>query len=134
MAVEGELGTSLLAQDPHEGNCVFAKSRLILSAVEITVDLSFVAFVGQNLDVLAQFGLRLRSATQQMLEVQLHEAIRSVRFKEASAVLRRLCDGAYQFAGAEVALGELAFGGHGALRFHQMGVSHHLARWRGSDH
>ena len=77
--------------------------------------------------MLTQLGLRLGCPAQEVLEVELNEAVRGIRFKETAAVLGGESDGANQFSGAQIALGVTAFSRHRPLRFHQVGVAHHLA-------
>ena len=68
MTVEGKLRATLLTEDPHEGNRVFTEGRLVFGAIEVAVDLSFVAVIGQDLDVLTELGLRDRARPSRCLK------------------------------------------------------------------
>ncbi len=98
MAVEGHLCPTFFGEDAHVGHRVFTEGVLVLSAVEVAVDLCLVAVVGQDLDVLTQLGLRLGCPAQEVLEVELNEAVRGVGFEETAAVLRGERDGPHQFS------------------------------------
>ena len=86
MTVEVNLRAAAFGEDSSERNCVFTKGVLVFSAIDIAGDFSLIATFGEDLGVLADFGLGLRSSSQEMLEVQLDEAIRGTGFEETALV------------------------------------------------
>ena len=86
MTVEVNLRAAAFCKDPSERNRVFTKGVLVFRAIDIARDLSLIATFGENLGVLADFGLGLRRSSKEMFEVQLDETIRSTGFEEPALV------------------------------------------------
>ena len=102
-------------------------------AVGVAVDLSFIAFVGQPLNVLAQFGLVVGCTTQQMLEVELNKTVGTVFVEEQTAIGVGLGEGGDQTLNGEIAIHVEAFGRAAALFLHEVGIAEYLAVC-GTDH
>ena len=86
MTVEVNLRAAAFCKDPSERNCVFTKGVLVFRAVDVASDFSLIASFGENLGVLADFGLGLRSPSQEMFEAQLDESIWRTGFEETALV------------------------------------------------
>ena len=117
----------------HGGNIVDTEGVEVLVAVGVAVDFSFVTLVGEALNVLTQLGLAVGGTTQEVLEVELNEAIGAVLVQKQTAVGVRLGEGGDQALNGEVAIHVEAFGRAAALFIHQVGVAEHLAVSR-ADH
>ena len=57
MAVEANLGATVLRKDAGEGNSVLAEGGLILLAIDVAADLSFISAFGQDLGVFTDLSL-----------------------------------------------------------------------------
>ena len=86
MTVEVNLRTAAFGEDSCVWNCVFTKGVLVFRAIDVAGDFSLVATFGEDLGVLADFGLGLWSSSQEMFKVQLDESIGRTRFEEAALV------------------------------------------------
>ncbi len=126
MPVEGNLGTTVLTEDSYIWNSVLSKGGLVFTAIDVTADFSFIALISQEADVLTHFSLGLGGSAKEMLEVELDEAIGSIGFEEAAAILGGKADGTHEFPGTQVTVKELTFCGDAAFKFHQMGIAHDL--------
>ena len=86
MSIEGDLGSTVFGKDPGVWNSVFTKDVLILLAVDVAANLSFVTTFSEDLGVFADLRLGLWGSTKEMFEVQLDESIRGVGFEESPLV------------------------------------------------
>ena len=75
VTVEGHLRAAVFRQDPCEWNGVFPEGALVFLAVDVTGDFCVVATLSQDSCVLTDFGLRLWSASEEVLEVQFDAAL-----------------------------------------------------------
>ena len=126
MPIEGHLRAAVLGEDPGVGNGVLTKDALVFQAVYVAADFSFVSPLSEDFGVLADLSLGLRSSTQEMFEVQLNEAIRSVGFEEPALVFSRKSDRSYEFPSAQIAVDEFTFCGKRPFELHKVRIPHHL--------
>ena len=126
----GELQALLtdgVAEPMDVGNHLLPEPLLVLRAVEIGVDLGVVALLLQDGEVMQHFGLVLGSSAEQVLEVELDEAVGVAVFKEFRFVQAALGHLADELAHAQIAPLEEGFGAFEPLAGHDVLVAEHLA-------
>ena len=107
-------------------HAVVAEVGVVFRAVEIGIDLGVVALLLQDREVVQHLRLVLGSAAEQMLVVELDEAVGVAGLEEAGAVLRALGHGAHEFAHVEIAVDEQRFSSFEPLAVHQVLAAQHL--------
>ena len=126
MAVEGNLGPTVLGKDACEWDGIFPESALVLLAIHIAADFSLVSTFSEDTGVFTDLCLRFRSTAEEVLEIQLNEPVWSIGFKEPTLVLGREADCTNEFSCAQISIDEFAFSRNNPLELHEMGVAHHL--------
>ena len=105
---------------------VVAETALVFVTVEVGIDLGIDTLLLQDREVMQHLLAVLRGAAEQVLVVELDEAIGVAALKETLAIQTALRHGAHQFTHRQIAVTEQRFGTTEPFAGHQMLLAQHL--------
>ena len=82
---------------------------MIFRRINVTADLCFITLISKNLDMLADFFLRFRCTSKEVLKVQFDETVRGVGFKETTLIFGSISDRTHEFTRTQIAIAVTAF-------------------------